>query len=96
MALSTGICFYQVYGDVQWLYFVKRDAVLLAATILIILAAWMYLDLLYAIGIGAAIFLGLKALAINRQSAISRDVGEGLCAECGERIVKGECPACKA
>ena len=76
------------------MYFIKRDVILLVATIMIVLAAWMYLDLLYAIGIGAAIFFGLKSIIINRQAAISKQVGKGLCAECGEKIVDDKCPNC--
>ena len=67
---------------------------MLIATILIVLAAWMYLELFYAIGIGAAIFFGLKAITISKQAAISKQVGEGLCAECGESVVGGKCPNC--
>lgn len=76
------------------MYFVRRDAILLAATVLIVFGAWMYLDLVYAIGIGAAVFFGLKALAINRQAAALKDVGEGLCAECGEPVTGGKCGNC--
>ena len=74
--------------------FVKRDFVLLGATIMIVFAAWMYLDLMYALGIGAGIFFGLKAIATSKQAAIKKQVGEGLCAECGEKVVKGKCPNC--
>lgn len=76
------------------MYFIKRDFILLAATILFVLAAWTYLDLMYALGIGAGIFFGLKAITISKQSHIKKQVGEGLCAECGEKVVKGRCPSC--
>ena len=74
--------------------FIKRDFVLLAATVMIVMAAWMYLDLMYALGIGAGIFFGLKAITAGKQAAIKKQVGEGLCAECGEKVVKGICPNC--
>lgn len=61
---------------------------------MIVLAAWMYLDLMYALGIGAAIFFGLKAISSSRQAVIEKQVGEGLCADCGERVVAGACPNC--
>lgn len=61
---------------------------------MIIFAAWMYLELIYAIGIGAAIFFGLKAIAISKQASISKQVGKGLCMECGEKIIDNKCPNC--
>ena len=61
---------------------------------MIVFAAWMYLDLMYALGIGAGIFFGLKAITISKQAAIKKQVGEGLCAECGEKVIQGKCPNC--
>ena len=61
---------------------------------MIVMAAWMYLDLMYALGIGVGIFFGLKAIASGKQASIKKQVGEGLCAECGEKVVKGKCPNC--
>lgn len=73
--------------------FYRRDLVLLAASVLFTLAGAMYLGA-YAIGIGAALFFGMKMIAVRRQEAVDRQVGEGLCAECGQRVVGGACPEC--
>lgn len=61
---------------------------------MIVFAAWMYLELIYAIGIGAAIFFGLKAIIIGKQASIAKQVGKGLCAECGEKVIDDKCPNC--
>lgn len=73
--------------------FYRRDLVLLAASVLFTMAGAMYLGP-YAIGIGAALFFGMKAIAVRRQQGVERQVGEGLCAECGQRVVGGACPEC--
>ena len=73
--------------------FYRRDLVLLAASVLFTMAGAMYLGP-YAIGIGAALFFGMKAIAVRRQQGVERQVGEGLCAECGQRVVGGVCPEC--
>lgn len=73
--------------------FYRRDLVLLAASVLFTMAGAMYLGP-YAIGIGAALFFGMKAVAVRRQQGVERQVGEGLCAECGQRVVGGACPEC--
>ena len=73
--------------------FYRRDLVLLAASVLFTMAGAMYLGV-YAIGIGAALFFGMKMIAVRRQEGVEREVGEGLCAECGQRVVGGACPDC--
>jgi hypothetical protein len=78
------------------LHFVKRDIVLLAATIMIVfgVAALPSMTLLHGIGIGIAIFFGIKAFVTQREKTMEKQVGEGYCAECGEKIQRGKCPHC--
>ena len=73
--------------------FYRRDLVLLAASVLFALAASMYLGAA-GLAVGAALFFGMKMVAVRRQQDIDRQVGEGLCAECGQRVVGGACPEC--
>jgi len=78
------------------LYFVKRDVVLLAATILIVfgVTALPSMTLLHGMGIGIAIFFGIKAFVNHRKKSMQKHVGEGFCAVCGEQIIHGQCPHC--
>lgn len=73
--------------------FYRRDLVLLAASVLFAMAGAMYLGAA-GIAIGAALFFGMKMIAVKRQEAVERQVGEGLCIECGQRVVGGACPDC--
>ncbi len=76
--------------------FVKRDFLLVAATIMIVfgVAALPSMSLMHGIGIGIALFFGIKAFVTYRQKTMMKRVGEGFCAQCGKKIHHGKCPKC--
>ena len=76
--------------------FIKRDVVLLAATIMIVfgVAALPSMSLMHGIGLGIAIFFGIKAFVTYREKTMKKHVGEGFCLECGEKIQSGKCSHC--
>jgi hypothetical protein len=57
-------------------------------------AALPSMTLLHGIGIGIAIFFGIKAVVTQREKTMEKQVGEGYRAECGEKIQPGKCPPC--
>ncbi|ABK77846.1 hypothetical protein CENSYa_1222 [Cenarchaeum symbiosum A] len=73
--------------------FIRRDLILLGATGMIVTGTWLYIGP-FALGVGAGIFFAIKGIASNRQAALNKKVGEGICAECGELIKDGKCPQC--
>lgn len=76
--------------------FIKRDFLLVAATIMIVLgvAALPSMTLMHGIGIGIALFFGIKTFVTYREKSMRKQVGEGYCVECGEKIQSGKCPNC--
>lgn len=76
--------------------FIKRDSLLLAATIMIVfgVTALPSMTLLHGIGIGVALFFGIKSFVTYREKSMRKQMGEGYCAECGEKIQSGKCPHC--
>lgn len=48
----------------------------------------------YAMIIAALIFFGLKVFVSRRKKTILEKIGEGLCANCGEKIINKKCPNC--
>jgi len=57
-------------------------------------AALPSMTLLHGLGIGIALFFGIKAFVTHREKSMRRQVGEGYCAQCGEKIQGGKCPHC--
>lgn len=52
------------------------------------------LPLIYSVIIAVGIYVGIKVMVGRRQRLISKEVPEGVCAECGSKIVAGSCPSC--
>jgi len=47
-----------------------------------------------AIGISIAIYFGIKIFVGRRKKFLDQKIGEGFCAECGEKIIDKKCPNC--
>ena len=47
-----------------------------------------------AIGISIAIYFGIKIFVGRRKKFLDQKIGEGFCAECGEKIIAKKCPNC--
>ncbi len=49
---------------------------------------------IYAAGIAIAIYFGVRVFVGRKRRQIQKSVGEGICAVCGEKILKNKCPKC--
>ena len=74
--------------------FEKRDLILIIGIILVVLGIIQYVPLLYSILIGSLLFFGIKLYVHRKRKMIENDVGEGLCMECGFKIIDKKCPNC--
>lgn len=54
------------------------------------------LPLIYSVIIAVAIYVGIKAYVGKRKRALSRNLGQGMCVDCGSKIEGGKCPNCDA
>lgn len=52
------------------------------------------LPLIYSVIIAVGIYVGIKVYVGRRQAAITKDMPEGICVECGAKIAGGVCPNC--
>lgn len=52
------------------------------------------LPLIYSVIIAVGIYVGIKVFVGRRQTAITRQIPEGICVECGSKITGGACPNC--
>jgi len=76
------------------LNFEKRDIVLIAGIIFVVLGITQYVPILYSSLIGVLLFLGIKIYVYRKKKLIENDIGEGICMECGFKIIDKKCPNC--
>ncbi len=53
-----------------------------------------FTGLAYALIIVVIMYLGIKVYVGKRTQSIEREVGEGICMECGSKILNKKCPNC--
>ncbi|MCV0391876.1 MAG: hypothetical protein K5790_01130 [Nitrosopumilus sp.] len=49
---------------------------------------------IYAAIIVTLMYFGIKFYVGKRKQSITREIGEGICLECGAKIVETKCPNC--
>ncbi len=74
--------------------FVKRDLILLAGSFLFVLGLTPFRGLVYAVIIAIGIFFLVKAFTHGREKFLEKNIGEGFCAQCGEKVINKKCPNC--
>jgi hypothetical protein len=76
------------------LKFERRDLILIAGLILVMLGLIQYLGPAYSAIIVIGLYFGIKIYVGRKRQLIEQDVGEGICMECGSKIVNKICPNC--
>jgi hypothetical protein len=76
------------------LNFERRDIILVAGIFLVVLGITQYIRLEYSALIGISLFFGIKFYVRRKKQMIEKDVGEGICMECGFKIIDKKCPNC--
>ena len=75
--------------------FEKRDIILIAGVLFFMIGLLgIGLNPVEAIGISIAIYFGIKIFVGRRKKLLDQKIGEGFCAECGEKIIDKKCPNC--
>ena len=73
----------------------KRDLILVAGVLFFMIGLLgAGLPLIYSVIIAVGIYVGNKVYVGRRQTAITKEIPEGICAECGAKITNGMCPNC--
>jgi len=76
------------------LKFERRDLILITGLILVMLGLIQYLGPAYSAIIVIALYFGVKVYVGKKRQLIEKDVGEGICMECGSKITNKKCPNC--
>ena len=74
--------------------FKKRDIILIVAVFLIMLGLIPFMPPIYAAAIAIALYFGIKVYVGRRNKKLLNEIGEGFCAECGEKVINKKCPNC--
>jgi len=76
------------------LKFERRDLILIAGLILVMLGLIQYLGPAFSAIIVIALYFGIKVYVGKKRQLIQQDVGEGICMECGFKIINKKCLNC--
>jgi hypothetical protein len=93
MALSSGT-FLSIRCDFDSMKFEKRDILLIIGLLLFMIGLIPFMGAAYAAIIVIIMYFGIKFYVGNKQKMIQRDIGEGICIECGSIISNKKCPVC--
>ena len=74
--------------------FERRDIILIAGLILVMLGLIQYLGPAYYAIIVIGLYFGVKIYVGKKRQLIQQDVSEGICMKCGSKIVNKTCPNC--
>ena len=76
------------------LKFERRDIMLIVGLLLFMIGLMPFMAPVYAAIIVILMYFGIKVYVGKRTQSIHKDVGEGICMECGARIFNKKCPNC--
>jgi len=67
---------------------------LIVGLLLFMIGLTPFTGLFYAVLIVIIMYFGIKVYVGKRKQSIERDVGEGICMECGSKVINKKCPNC--
>jgi len=76
------------------LSFEKRELLLIFGLLFLMIGLIPFIAPVYAAAIAIAIYFVIKVVVGKRKKMLRKSVGDGICATCGQSIIKGKCPQC--
>ena len=74
--------------------FEKREIILIVGILFLMIGMMPFIAPIYAVTIAIVIYFGVRVFVGRRKKQMQKSVGEGVCAVCGQRIIKSKCPNC--
>ncbi|MHB8546823.1 MAG: hypothetical protein ACYDAJ_08670 [Nitrosotalea sp.] len=74
--------------------FEKRELLLIVGVLLVMIGTMSVLAPAYALVIAVLIYFGIRVFVGRRKRQIQREIGQGICATCGAKIMDGKCSKC--
>ena len=97
VTLSTGSSFIIKSSKAKKieLAFEKREIILIAGVLLLMIGLMSLLAPIYAVIIAILAYFAIKVYVGRKKRQIQREIGkEGICAVCGGKVTGGKCPNC--
>jgi len=76
------------------LEFERRDIILIVGLLLFMIGLTPFTGFALAAVMVIIMYFAIKVYVRKRTQSIERDVGEGICMECGSKILDKKCPNC--
>lgn len=86
--------FYQFCKVLILLKFERRDILLIVGLLLFMVGLLPFMAPIYAALIVTVMYFVIKVYVGKRKQSIEKDVGEGICMECGSKVFNTKCPNC--
>ena len=74
--------------------FEKRDILLIVGLLLFMIGLIPFMAPVYAVLIVIVMYFGIKFYVKIRAKSIKKEMGEGICVDCGSKITDQKCPNC--
>ena len=74
--------------------FEKREIILVLGILLLMIGMISFMAPLYAVAIAIALYFGIRVFVGRRKRQIQNEMGGGVCATCGGKIVNNKCSNC--
>ncbi len=76
--------------------FEKREILLIVGILFIMIGvmALPHMNLIYSVTIAISLYFAIRVFIGRRKKQIQKEVGQGICAVCGAKVVEGKCPKC--
>ena len=76
--------------------FERRDILLIAGLLLFMIGLIPFMAPVYAVAIAIIMYFGIKFYVGRKRQMLAREIGEGVCADCGSQIYNKTCPECSS
>jgi phosphate/sulfate permease len=74
--------------------FEKREIILIIGILFLMIGMMPFIAPIYAVIIAIIIYFGIRVFVGRKKQQLQKSIGAGICATCGEKIIKNHCPNC--
>ena len=86
--------FLSILNLFDFMKFERRDMLLVVGLLLFMIGLLPFMAPVYAVVIVIILYFAVKVFVAKKRQLIEKDVGEGICMECGSKIIDKKCSNC--